>query len=171
MKVDFGDEARARIRKRGQDRDGTTAQKLVEEGTVDMTLPMNQFQEQLDAKVEDGSISAVTANKLMEMKVQADTEAEAAKAATNAEGPDSADAIVAAIVDSMAEQNEDTATMAEKFEISQAELNAGRGDLVDTSDFVSTIPATPASMVDQKSSDTKETEKDTQSQSLSLIHI
>ena len=165
MKVDFGDEARARIKKRGQDRDGTTAQKLVEEGTVDMTLPMSEFQEQLDAKVEDGSISAVTANKLLEMKMQADTEQEAAKNVSETTGPDSSDAIVAAIVDSMAQQNEDTATMAEKFEVSQEELNAGRGAVVDTSDYVDTIPATPASMVDQKSSDTKETEKDSQGQS------
>ena len=165
MKVEFGDEARARIKKRGQDRDGTTAQKLVEEGTVDMTLPISEFQEQLDAKVEDGSISAVTANKLLEMKMQADTEQEAAKNVSETTGPDSSDAIVAAIVDSMAQQNEDTATMAEKFEVSQEELNAGRGAIVDTSDYVDTIPATPASMVDQKSSDTKETEKDSQRQS------
>ena len=55
--------------------------------------------------------------------------------------------------------------MAEKFEVSQEELNAGRGAVVDTSDYVDTIPATPASMVDQKSSDTKETEKDSQGQS------
>jgi hypothetical protein len=163
MKVEFGDKARARIEKRGQDRDGTTAQKLVEEGTIDMSLPMNEFQEQIDAKVEDGSISSVTGQKLLEMKTQADVEAEAAKGATDATGPDSADAIIAAVVDSMAQQNEDTVSMATKFEATQEQMNQGRGLVADTSDFVDTIPTVPASVVNAGSTDAKESEKESQS--------
>ena len=73
--------------------------------------------------------------------------------------------IMEAISDSLANSTADTATMAEKFEVSQAELNAGRGTIVDTSDYVDTIPSTPASMVNAGSTDAKESEKDSQRQS------
>lgn len=159
MKVEFGDRAQARIDKRGEE-DGSTAARKAKE--VDFELPAAEFKAALEAKVADGSLSETVAGQLMTMKEEQD----ASKAALEVPaGPDSAAMIMEAISDSLANSTADTATMAEKFEVSQAELNAGRGTIVDTSDYVDTIPSTPASMVNAGSTDAKESEKDSQRQS------
>lgn len=155
LKVDFGDEAQARIDKRGE-ADGSTAKRKSKE--VDMEQPTPEFKAALEAKVADGSMTETVAGQLLAMK----EEQEAAKTASiePPTGPNQTDMIMDAISDSLANSTADTATMAEKFEVSQAELNAGRGTIVDTSDYVDTIPATPASMVNEGTTQSSEAQKD-----------
>ena len=143
-KVDFGNEAKARIADRNKSMDGSKAADLEQSGGIDFEQGKEEFAENVKQLQEKGDIDKVVAGQLIERKAELDAGAASAAAEPVKEGGNDMIDMGDIVSDSLAAQKETNAVAAEKLE---AELQQGRGTFVQSGELVDGAPNTPAGPV------------------------
>jgi hypothetical protein len=143
-KVEWGNDAKARIQDRNASMNGSKAEELEQSGGIDFEQSKEEFAENVKQLQEKGDIDKVVAGQLIERKAELDAGAASAAAEPVKEGGNDMIDMGDIVSDSLAAQKETNAVAAEKLE---AELQQGRGTFVQSGELVDGAPNTPAGPV------------------------
>ena len=143
-KVEWGNDAKARIQDRNASMNGSKAEELEQSGGIDFEQGKEEFAENVKQLQEKGDIDKVVAGQLIERKAELDAGAASAAAEPVKEGGNDMIDMGDIVSDSLAAQKETNAVAAEKLE---AELQQGRGTFVQSGELVDGAPNTPAGPV------------------------
>ena len=157
QKVDFADDARARIQDRNASKDGSKAAELEQSGGIDFDQSSQEFADNVAQLQADGEIDAVVAKQLIDRHAELEAGATAAAETPAKEGGNDMIDMGDIVSDSLAAQKETNEVAAEKLE---AELQQGRGSFVANGELVDGAPGTPAGPIQDAGGQLSEAQDD-----------